>query len=180
MRWYWVDRYVEFVSGSYAVGVKNVSLAEEHVHDHFPASPTMPNSLILEGIAQTGGLLVAEANLFARRVVLAKVSKAKFYFEAVPGDTLTYRTEILELKQDGAMINATSHVGDKLQASVELFFAHLSDNENERELFRPAEMLGWLQLLGLYEVGRDQQGKPLVIPPGLLVGSTPPLSAATS
>ena len=57
MRWIWIDRFVEFESGRRAVAIKNVSLAEEHLHDHFPGYPIMPNSLITEGLAQTGGLL---------------------------------------------------------------------------------------------------------------------------
>jgi len=51
--------------------VKNVSLAEEHLHDHFPGAALMPNSLIVEGMAQTAGLLIADALEFNRRVVLA-------------------------------------------------------------------------------------------------------------
>ena len=54
MRWFWIDRFTEFESGSSATAIKNVSLAEEHLHDHFPGVPLMPNSLIIEGIAQTG------------------------------------------------------------------------------------------------------------------------------
>ena len=54
MRWFWIDRFVEFVPGSHAKAVKNVTLAEEHLHDHFPGFPVMPGSLMLEGMAQTG------------------------------------------------------------------------------------------------------------------------------
>jgi 3-hydroxyacyl-[acyl-carrier-protein] dehydratase len=61
MRWFWIDRFDEFVRGRHATAVKNVSLAEEHMHDHFPGAALMPNSLIVEGMAQTAGLLVAEA-----------------------------------------------------------------------------------------------------------------------
>ena len=59
MRWFWIDRFDEFVRGKHATAVKNVSLAEEHMHDHFPGAALMPNSLIVEGMAQTAGLLVA-------------------------------------------------------------------------------------------------------------------------
>ena len=67
MRWYWIDRFLEFESGRYAKAVKNVSLAEDHLHDHFPGYPLMPNSLVIEGLAQTGGLLVCEHSHFTRR-----------------------------------------------------------------------------------------------------------------
>ncbi len=59
--------------------MKNVSLAEDHLHDHFPAAPLMPNGLMIEGLAQTGGLLVAEHSQFQERVVLAKVARARFH-----------------------------------------------------------------------------------------------------
>ena len=66
MRWYWIDRFVEFESGRYAKAIKNISLAEDHLHDHFPYYPMIPNSLVIEGMAQTGGLLVCEHNQFHR------------------------------------------------------------------------------------------------------------------
>ena len=78
MRWFWIDRFIEFEQGRRAVALKNVSLAEEHLHDHFFGYPVMPHSLVVEGIAQTGGLLVGECNEYKERVVLAKISKALF------------------------------------------------------------------------------------------------------
>ena len=164
MRWFWIDRYTEFVSGRFATAVKNVSLAEDYIHDHFPCAPIMPNSLIVEGLAQTGGLLVGEHNGFSKRVVLAKVSKAKFHFAAAPGDTLTYRTTILSLDERGAIVEATSHVGDRLQAEAEIFFAHLDDKVDTQPLFHPDDFLNWLHMVRLYEVGRTEAGEPLQIP----------------
>src|SRR5438105_12267194 len=111
MRWFWIDRFTEFESGRRATAVKNVSLAEEHLHDHFDGAPLMPSSLIIEGLAQTGGLLVAEHSNFEERVVLAKVSKAIFHFYPVPGDTLVYQAVLEKIDEDGANITGTSHVG---------------------------------------------------------------------
>ena len=79
MRWYWIDRFIEFESGSYAKAVKNVTLAEEHLHDHFPGFAVMPASLMIEGMAQTGGILLGETHDFARIVILAKVPKMAFH-----------------------------------------------------------------------------------------------------
>ena len=95
MRWFWIDRFEEFVRGRRAVAVKNVSLAEEHLHDHFPGMPLMPNSLVVEGMAQTAGLLVADAIEYARRVVLAKVAAAEFHFDAVPGDCIRFAARLV-------------------------------------------------------------------------------------
>jgi len=164
MRWFWFDRYLEFESGKRAVAIKNVSLAEEHLHDHFPGAPTMPNSLIIEGLAQTAGLLVGEAKNFERRVVLAKLSKALFYLPARPGDTLTYRADVQEIREDGALVHCTSHIGDKLQAEAEIFFAYLSGKLAERFLFQPGDLLTWLQILRVFEVGKTADGGPLQMP----------------
>jgi 3-hydroxyacyl-[acyl-carrier-protein] dehydratase len=168
MRWFWIDRFVEFESGRRAVALKNVSLAEEQIHDHFPGAPYMPNSLITEGIAQTGGLLVGEWGRFDERVVLAKISRIEFHFHAVPGDTLVYETQIQDIKEDGAFVAATSRCDGRLQAEAAIFFAHLNGRTENRELFDPAELLCMIRLLGLYDVGRDAQGQPIEVPARLL------------
>jgi len=164
MRWFWIDRYEEFVRGRHATAVKNVSLAEEHLHDHFPGAALMPNSLIVEGMAQTAGLLVAEAVDYNRRVVLAKVAAAEFHFDAVPGDTLRFRAEILDLKPGGSLTKVTSTVDDRLQGEAELFFAHLEPGAGVPLLFEPHELMRWLDHMHIYDVGRDGQGQPLVRP----------------
>jgi 3-hydroxyacyl-[acyl-carrier-protein] dehydratase len=167
MRWFWIDRFTEFESGRRATAIKNVTLAEEHLHDHFPGAPLMPNALVIEGIAQTGGLLVAEHGGFEERVVLAKIAKAHFHFSAVPGETLVYRATIEDIHKDGAIVSGTSHVGERLQAEVQIFFAHLDEATAGKSLFDPAGLLAMLKLLGVFEVGRDAQGHPLEIPPAL-------------
>ncbi|MCH8854053.1 MAG: beta-hydroxyacyl-ACP dehydratase, partial [Planctomycetes bacterium] len=64
MRWIWIDKFIEFQPGERAVAVKNVSRAEDHLHDLYPAYPIMPASLIIEGMAQTAGILVGQARNF--------------------------------------------------------------------------------------------------------------------
>ena len=91
MRWIWIDKFLEFRSGEFARAVKNLTLAEEHLHDHFPGYPVMPASLIIEGLAQTGGILVGEAGGFAEKVVLAKIPRAEFFGVACAGDQLDLR-----------------------------------------------------------------------------------------
>ena len=169
MRWFWIDRFNEFVRGKQATAVKNVSLAEEHLHDHFPGAALMPNSLVVEGMAQTAGLLVAEALDFNRRVVLAKVAKAEFHYDAVPGDTLQFRAIILDLKPTGSLAKVSSMVVDpagneQLQGEAELFFAHLEPGEGVPKLFEPDELLKWLDHMHIYDIGRDEAGNPLSRP----------------
>jgi 3-hydroxyacyl-[acyl-carrier-protein] dehydratase len=172
MRWFWIDRYTEFESGRQAKAVKNVSLAEEHLHDHFPGAPVMPNSLILEGLAQTGGLLVGEHGGFEQRVVLAKVASARFHRAAVPGDTLVYHTTVDDINPGGAVVSGTSRIGGELQAEVQLFFAHLDQAiSGNKWLFDPAGFLAMLRLLGVFDIGRDAEGRQLQVPAGLLLAS---------
>lgn len=151
------------------MAIKNVSLAEEHLHDNFPGFPVMPHSLVIEGLAQTGGLLVGADNQFLERVVLAKISKAVFHGHAVPGDTLTYTATLEDVRADGAFVSGTSHIGSELHAEVELVFAHLNDRNVEQNLFEPADFLTILRVLGVYDVGRNREGGPLEIPSHLLV-----------
>ena len=164
MRWFWVDRFDEFVRAKRATAVKNVSLAEEHMHDHFPGAALMPNSLVVEGMAQTAGLLVADAIDFNRRVVLAKVAAAEFHFDAVPGDSIRFHAEILDLKPGGSLTKVKSTVGDRVQGEAELFFAHLEPGEGVPQLFEPDELLQWLDHMHIYDVGRDESGQPLARP----------------
>lgn len=67
MRWIWIDKFVEFQSRLSAVAIKNISLAEDYLHDLYPAFPIMPASLIIEGMAQTAGILVGEAPIFLKK-----------------------------------------------------------------------------------------------------------------
>ena len=168
MRWFWIDRFLEFEHRRRAVAVKNISLAEDCMEEHLPGFPVFQNTLVIEGIAQTGGLLAGEASGFLERVVLAKVAKAVFHFQAVPGDTLTYAATLEDIKPDGAICVATSHCGSRLHAEVELVFAHLDDRFAGVDLFKPSDFLVMLRLLGMYTVGRKPDGSLLDIPAHLL------------
>ena len=127
----------------------------------------MPNSLIVEGLAQTGGLLVGEYNRFEEKVILAKISKAVFHFSAVPGDTLRYTAVIDSITDGGATVTATAHVGERLQCEAEIMFAHLDDANRSRTLFEPKNFVFTMKLLGVFDVGRGGDGDKLTEPPGL-------------
>jgi 3-hydroxyacyl-[acyl-carrier-protein] dehydratase len=168
MRWYWIDRFTEFVSGEYAASIKNVSLGEVHLHENYYSYPVMPNSLIVEGMAQTGGLLLGEASQYRSKLVLAKVSKSRFYFPARPGETLIYKCSIENQSAEGALLSATSHVGDRLQAEAEFYLAALGDRFKSKKLFSPQEFVRLLRLLRVYEVGKTADGQPLKMPEYML------------
>lgn len=168
MRWYWVDQFIEFHSGRRAVSTKGTSMSEAYQDDYLPGFPTVPVSLMIEGLAQTGGLLVGEMNQFHERVVLAKISKAVFHEPILAGESLTYTAELVDIQPEGAICQATVHVEGRLRAEVELMFAHLDDRFAGVELFDPADFLRMLRVFRLFEVGIDRDGGPLKIPAHLL------------
>jgi 3-hydroxyacyl-[acyl-carrier-protein] dehydratase len=128
MRWIWIDKFVEFTSKVSATAIKNVTLAEEHLHDLYPAFPIMPHSLIVEGMAQTAGILVGEARGFAEKVILAKVGRATFHRLVRPGETIVYAAKVEQLNEAGASISGTVNVGDELVAEIEIMFSHIDQN----------------------------------------------------
>lgn len=130
MRWIWIDRFTEFHSGKSARAVKNLSLAEDHFADHFPGYPVMPACLILEGLAQTGGILVGEVNQFKEKVVLAKIPRAVFHREMLAGEQLVYEAEIQHMRPEGASVSGKVLVDGQVTAEAEIFFAHLDQNRS--------------------------------------------------
>src|SRR5438105_626043 len=150
MRWLWIDRFLKFEPGKSARAVKNLSLAEEYFADHFPGYPVMPASLILEGLAQTGGILVGEMNDFREKVVLAKVPQARFLRDVLAGEQLVYDAEVLHARPEGAAVRGRATVapggasagaangfdwGEALVAAeAEIFFAYL-DQTRSQQLF---------------------------------------------
>ncbi len=144
MRWMWIDRIVELVPRERMVAIKNVSMAEEHLHDHFAAdtgrglaaAPIMPASLVLEGMAQTAGVLVGHAEGFREKVVLAKISRAELNADATPGCTLRYTAMIDRMDAMGASTRGTVELFDharpddgyRVIGAIDLLFSHLDQN----------------------------------------------------
>jgi 3-hydroxyacyl-[acyl-carrier-protein] dehydratase len=135
VRWIWIDKFIEFESGRRAVAIKNVSLAEEHLHDHFPGYPVHPPTLMIEGMAQAGGILVGEAFDFREKVVLAKVSKAKFHRHVVPGDQIRLEASVIgEVRPEGALIEGRITCNGDLVAEIQMMFAHLDQSRTPIEV----------------------------------------------
>lgn len=140
MRWMWIDRIVELVPREKLVAIKHVSLAEEHLHDHFPARdglpamPVMPGSLIVEGMAQSAGILVGHAEGFREKVILAKVTRAELNLDARPGHTIRYTATIDNLTTQGASTRGVVELLEpdgsppKKMGSIDLVFSHVDHN----------------------------------------------------
>lgn len=110
------------------MAVKNVSLAEEHLHDHFPSFPIMPECLMIEAMAQTAGILVGEARDFQEKVVLAKISKVVFFDFVRPGDTLRIEANLEMVTAEAATTHGTITRQDDLIAEIDLMFSHVDQN----------------------------------------------------
>jgi len=135
MRWIWIDRIVELERGSRCVAIKNVSLAEEHLHDHFPGRPIMPATLMIEGMAQTAGIMVGHARDFQEKVILAKIGKATFDRDVHPGHTLVYEATMDRIDEAGAstsgtigLIDHAAGIDRQTIGQVDLMFSHIDRN----------------------------------------------------
>src|SRR5205823_12369735 len=130
----WIDRFTEFRRGEFARAVKQLSLAEDIFTQHFPDYPVMPAALLLEGLAQTGGILVGEANDFREKVVLAKITKAKFHREALAGEAVTLEATVLYVRPEGAAVRGRVLIDAELIGEAEITFAHL-DQARSQQMF---------------------------------------------
>ncbi len=137
MRWIWIDRFELFEPGKRAVAIKNVSMAEDYLHDHFPGFPVMPASLLIEGMAQTSGILVGAAREFREKVILAKIGRAEFRRLVRPGEQVVYDAAIERINESGASIRGKirARAGDTggqpvelAVGEVDLMFSHIDRN----------------------------------------------------
>ncbi len=158
MRWFWIDRFIEFEAGSHAKAVKNVSLAEEHMHDHFPGFPIMPTSLMLEGMAQTGGILLGKTHEFEHIVILAKVPKITYHSWVSPGESIVYHATLNEARDEGGSVECTAKVGDRLVAEAEIVFVHLDQSDPELGKIDQKNFVFSSGLLDILEVGKAGDG----------------------
>ncbi len=105
-----------------------MTLAEEHLHDHFPGFPIMPECLMIEAMAQTAGILVGQANDFREKVVLAKISKVVFHDFVRPGDSLRIEAQISSLAPEAAGTTGRILRDAQLIAEIDLMFSHIDQN----------------------------------------------------
>lgn len=119
-----VDKIVEIdVEKGMIVGQKNVTINENFFQGHFPEVPLMPGVLILEALAQTGGVLVHLRANTDKIAVLLSVSNAKFRSPVRPGDVLMLRCEGQLFSNKGGRVQAVATVGDKIAVEAEIGFA---------------------------------------------------------
>ena len=126
MRYFLIDRVTELLTGERARGLKNITLSDEVLHDHFPDHPVMPGALVVESAAQLGGFLlemtVNKPGAPLLRAVLVQIDQAKFYAPAVPGDCLEVTATLDALRETAATVSADVRAAERRVARANLTF----------------------------------------------------------
>jgi 3-hydroxyacyl-[acyl-carrier-protein] dehydratase len=119
-----VDRILEIdLEKGTIVGQKNLTINEAFFQGHFPEAPLMPGVLILEALAQTGGILVHLRDNRDKVAILLSVSSAKFRHPVKPGDVLLLKASVVHLSSKGGKVSAQAYVNEKMVAEAEMSFA---------------------------------------------------------
>lgn len=124
-----VDRIIELVPATKAVGIKNVTMNEEFFKGHFPDNPIMPGVLIVEALAQVAGILALNSGAVSgKSVYFLSIERAKFRKPVVPGDQLNLQVSILQQRGNVWKFSGNALVEDKIAAEAE-FTAMVADRE---------------------------------------------------
>jgi UDP-3-O-[3-hydroxymyristoyl] N-acetylglucosamine deacetylase/3-hydroxyacyl-[acyl-carrier-protein] dehydratase len=117
-----VDRILELEEGKRVVGIKNVTINEPFFAGHFPGHPIMPAVLIVEAMAQTGGVLLLSMVEHPKEklVYFMAIDKAKFRKPVMPGDQVRFELELVKLKMSTCKMKGKAYVGEDLVAEAEL------------------------------------------------------------
>jgi len=119
-----VDRILEVdVETNMIVGIKNVTSNESFFQGHFPDAPIMPGVLILEALAQTGGVLVHQKGYAHKVAVLLHMEQVKFRKAVFPGDQLILRVQGLHFSARAGKVHGKAFVGEQLAAEAEIAYA---------------------------------------------------------
>ena len=119
-----VDRILELEPGKRAVGLKNITVNEPFFQGHFPQRAIMPGVLIIEIMAQVGGVMILAVEEHKGKLAyIGTVDHAKFRRPVVPGDTLQVEVELLRLRGNMGKVRCVARVGGEEAAEAEIMFA---------------------------------------------------------
>lgn len=121
MRFTLVDRIIDLQPGRRITIVKNLTMAEEYLAEHFPSFPVMPGVMMIEAITQAGAWLVRVTERFAHSVILLKEARTvKFGQFVTPGLQLSLTCELLELNASSALLKASGEIDGKKSVSAKV------------------------------------------------------------
>ena len=118
-----VDRIIDMDADQSCVGVKNVTINEPFFQGHFPGKPVMPGVLIIEAMAQAGGILAYETAPSDKRnrlIYFMGMDRVRFRKMVLPGDQIIFEAKILKFRSKVAKMSGTATVDDQLVAEAEL------------------------------------------------------------
>ena len=118
-----VDRITEIETGQKIIGLKNVTINEPFFQGHFPEQPVMPGVMILEGMAQVGGVLgfhTLPEMIGNKLLYFAGINRARFRRPVIPGDQLVFELNLLKMKRGVMVMDGKAFVDDQLVTEAEL------------------------------------------------------------
>lgn len=156
MRWQLLDKIEVLQKGRYARAVKAYSGKEDLFAEHYPGKPVVPEPLLIEMIAQAGGILYGLGLDFKKEVILAKIAKAGFPYEVEPPCAFVIEARITDEREEGAWITGVVRSGAKVVAEAEMLLVtmpSLVEGQQGSVVFTKS----FLEHYHVYEVARQSE-----------------------
>ena len=144
MRFVLIDKILEYEKGKSAVGVKDVTMSEDFLADHFPKFPIMPGALQLEAVLQLASWLVFVSKVYTVKTKVAEIKGVKYSGMVRPGDRMVLNVELTSMDDRGVEFKAKVLVDDKVKSSVKLgklSYVNIEELEDPKEAKAFFEML---------------------------------------
>ena len=158
MRWDLIESFEVLKKGSYSRARKSFSGTEDFFRDHFPGKPLVPETLMIEMIAQAGGVLLGVGINFEKEVILAKIGQARFYRTVRPPCQLLVEATIEAEREEGAWISGTVKLENELVAEAGAFLVTIDflDNGDRKKIVFNEDFLKHYDILNVVRMSEEQ------------------------